>query len=90
MPKQPLQNSRVRHHLEAHASEEVARCLRATLFVEMEDVDAANLLGRSSGYQRALKIAKDFTGLRARTSAIPPIPSRTRTESYLAIASEIP
>ncbi len=94
----PLQDPKgARINLDAHASEEVDNdVMRATLFVEMEDVDAAKLAGKvNQATSDALKIAKGFTGLRTRTSGYSTYPVMDkdrivlwRSRSEISVESE--
>ncbi len=94
-PPQASTGSRI--NLDARATEEVDNdVMRATLFVEMEDVDAANLAEKvSQATNDALKVAKDFTGLRVRTSGYSTYPVtdkskivRWRSRSEISVEGE--
>lgn len=86
-----------RINMDAHATEEVDNdVMRAALFVEMEDVDAAKLAEKvNQATNDALKIAKGFTGLRVRTSGYSTYPVtdnskivRWRSRSEIAMEGE--
>jgi len=67
-PAPELKGSRI--NLDARSSVEVDNdVMRASLFVEMEDTDATRLADKvNRATNDALKLAKGFTGIRARTS----------------------
>jgi hypothetical protein len=68
-----------RINLDARASEEVDN-MRATLFVEMEDIDAAKSREVKQA-SNAAKMAKGFAGLQVRTSGYPHLSRDGRTRS---------
>jgi predicted secreted protein len=94
-PPQDLKGSRI--NLDARASEEVDNdVMRAALFVEMEDVDAAKLAEKvNQATNDALKIAKGFTGLRTKTTGYSTYPVtdnnkivRWRSRSEISVEGE--
>jgi predicted secreted protein len=94
-PAQELKGSRI--NLDARATEEVDNdVMRAGLFVEMEDADAAKLAEKvNQATNDALKMAKGFAGLRARTSGYSTYPVtdkskivRWRSRSEISVEGE--
>jgi predicted secreted protein len=94
-PPQEPKGSRI--NLDARATEEVDNdVMRAALFVEIEDVDAAKLAERvNQATNDALKITKGFTGLRIRTSGYSTYPVtdknkivRWRSRSEISVEGE--
>jgi len=79
-PAQELKGSRI--NLDARATEEVDNdVMRAALFVEMEDADAAKLAEKvNQATNDALKMAKGFAGLRVRTSGYSTYPVRDKSK----------
>jgi predicted secreted protein len=84
-------------NLDAHASAEVDNDLmRASLFVEMEDTDATRLADKvNRATNDALKLAKGFTGVRARTAGYSTYPVtdkdkivRWRSRSEISVEGE--
>ena len=94
-PPPDLKGTRI--NLDARASEEVDNdVMRATLFVEMEDIDAAKLAEKvNQASNDALKMAKGFAGLRVRTSGYSTYPvteknkiARWRSRSEISVEGE--
>ena len=94
-PSQDFSHSRI--SLDARASEEVANdVMRATLFIEMEDADAGKLAQKiNRATNDALKLAKTFTGLHAKTAGYSTYPVteknkmvRWRSRSEISMQSE--
>jgi len=92
---QDFTGSRIR--LDARATEQVANdVMRATLFVEMEDADAGKLAQKiNNATNDALKLARTFVGLHAKTSGYSTYPVtenakivRWRARSEMAIEGE--
>jgi len=94
-PSQDFSHSRI--SLDARASEEVANdVMRATLFIEMEDADAGKLAQKiNRATNDALKLAKTFVGLHAKTSGYSTYPVteknkvvRWRSRSEISMQSD--
>ncbi len=86
-----------RVNLDAHASAEVDNdVMRARLFVEMEDADATRLADKvNRATNDALKLARGFTGVRAKTSGYTTYPvidkekiARWRSRSEISVEGE--
>ena len=84
-------------NLDAHASAEVDNdVMRASLFVEMEDTDATRLADKvNRATNDSLKLAREFTGVRAKTSAYTTHPvidkekiARWRSRSEISVEGE--
>lgn len=84
-------------NLDARASAEVDNdVMRANLFVEMEDTDATRLADKvNRATNDSLKLARGFTGVRAKTSAYTTYPviekekiARWRSRSEIAVEGE--
>jgi len=84
-------------NLEARASAEVDNdVMRASLFVEMEDTDATRLADKvNRATNDSLKLARGFTGVRAKTSAYTTYPvidkekiARWRSRSEILVEGE--
>ncbi len=94
-PPPDLKGSRI--NFDARATEEVDNdVMRATLFVEMEDEDAARLAEKvNQATNDSLKLAKGFPGLRTRTSGYSTYPVtdkskivRWRSRSEISVEGE--